>query len=539
MRQTCRPSMPLLPLLLAMATPAGSAWADDIDASAPVSRVTVFPRGAEVTRQATVALQPGEHRLVVSGLPAGIDPARLQVRLDDPDIRLGSMALEQIHEGALVSPQEQQLQAELDVLLERQREITDEIASAQTQLTLLDSLASSRSDQAFPAVADLAATLEVLATSGNAARSVIRDAERRLRTLEEEIGQKRFELSQVATQARTQQTLSISVASDSAVSTSLAVTYPSADASWQWLYEARLDTETGYLQLNRQASVTQSSGEDWSEVALTVSTGRSDQSTEAPDPGSLLVDIYDPDQANRGVRMSAAPVAADSVEQVVVTGSFLNSEAVVAASRYLVDYEIPGQVSIAADSQPQILPIDQRGMPVELAIRAVPEMDASAYLEAVFVLEDDVPIQAGTMQLYRDGAFIGSRRVDSFLPREEVRLAFGKDERIRIVAQPDAESSRDGGIIRRNRVEDHRMRYTITSYHPQPVALEVLARVPVPGNDAISVEVPRDATAFSETDVDGDSGVNLWRVTANPGEPLELKHYYSVSYPQDMRLRYR
>src|SRR5690606_29913987 len=273
MRQTCRPSMPLLPLLLAMATPAGSAWADDIDASAPVSRVTVFPRGAEVTRQATVALPPGEHRLVVSGLPAGIDPARLQVRLDDPDIRLGSMALEQIHERALVSPQEQQLQAELDVLLERQREITDEIASAQTQLTLLDSLASSRSDQSFPAVADLAATLEVLATSGNAARSVIRDAERRLRTLEEEIGQKRFELSQVATQARTQQTLSISVASDSAVSTSLAVTYPSADASWQWLYEARLDTETGYLQLNRQASVTQSSGEDWSEVALTVSTG--------------------------------------------------------------------------------------------------------------------------------------------------------------------------------------------------------------------------------------------------------------------------
>jgi len=30
------------------------------------------------------------------------------------------------------------------------------------------------------------------------------------------------------------------------------------------------------------------------------------------------------------------------------------------------------------------------------------------------------------------------------------------------VAQPDAENSREGGIIRRNRVEDHRMRYTIT-----------------------------------------------------------------------------
>src|SRR5690606_10490198 len=380
-------------------------------------------------------------------------------------------------------------------------------------------------------------------TSGNAARSVIRDAERRLRALDEEIGQKRFELSQVATQARTQQTLSISVAVDStvnsAVDTSLAVTYPSASASWQWLYEARLDTETGYLELNRQASITQGSGEDWSAVALTVSTGRSDQNTQAPAPRSLLVDIYDPQQANRELRMSAAPVAADSVEQVVVTGSFINNDAVVVASRYLVDYEIPGQVSIAADNQPQILPIDQRGMPVELAIRAVPELDTSAYLEAVFVLEDDVPIQAGAMQLYRDGAFIGSRRVNSFLPQEEVRLAFGKDERIRIVAQPDAENSRDGGIIRRNRVEDHRMRYTITSFHPQPVALEVLARVPVPGNDAISVEVSRDATAFSETDVDGDSGVNLWQVTANPGEPLELRHYYSVSYPQDMRLRYR
>lgn len=513
--------------------------ADDIELALPIDAVTVYSAGAEVTRQMVVSLPVGEHRLIFANLPAGIDSNRLQLQIDNAAVRLGGLQLEEIHEGTLVSPQEQALQTELELLLDARLEISDESASAQTQLTLLDSLAAGGGQQAPIGVDDLSATLEVLATSGNAAREVIRTANRRLRDLDREIEQKRFELAQIATRQQIRNALTVSISVNTAVSTPVLVRYPVRSASWQWLYEARLDTEAGFLQLHRQASISQSSGENWEDVALTVATGTSNGNTALPQLNSLLVDFYRPQfnvrRESQNVLSSPQP---NDVEEIVVTGSYIRNDAAVIASQYDVSFAIPGRVSIAADSQEHMLPIDQRGLDVDLAIRAFPELNPSAYLEAVFIHEDTTPMQGGEMQLYRDGTFIGSQFVSSFLPQEEIRLPFGKDDRIRIAALSDAEVSRDGGLIRRTAVEDRRVRYAITSFHPEQVTLEVLARIPVPGNDAINVEIDRAATPFDETDIDGNAGVNLWRVNAEPGETVELRHYYSVSYPQDNQLQF-
>lgn len=518
-----------------------NAAADDIELTLPIDAVTVYSSGAEVTRKMVVNLPAGEHRLIFGNLPAGIDSDRLRLQINNAAVRLGGLQLEEIHEGALVSPQEQALQTELDLLLDTRLEISDEVASAQTQLTLLDSLAAGggAGQQAPIGAADLSATLEVLATSGNAAREVIRNANRRLRDLDRQIEQKRFELAQVGTRQQVSNALTVSIAVSTAISTPVLMTYPVQRAGWRWLYEARLDTEAGFLELHRQASISQSSGENWDSVALTVATGATGGNTAAPALNSLLVDFYRP-QANlrrESQGISSAPQF-DAVEEVTVTGSYIRSSAGVVASQYAVNFEIPGRVTIAADSQEHMLPIDQRGVDVDITTRAFPEFDPSAYLEAVFMHEDTVPMQAGEMQLYRDGTFIGSRSVDAFMPQEKVRLPFGKDERIRIVVLSDAEESRDGGVIRRAVVEDRRVRYAITSFHPEAVALEVLARIPVPGNDAISVSIDRQSTPFDETDIEGNTGVNLWNVEAKPGETVELRHYYSISYPQDSQLQF-
>ena len=526
----------------ALVVSAGSR-ADDLEVASSIDRVTVFLNGAEVTRIGTVTVPSGDHRLIIQNLPAGIDPARLRLNVSSEAIRLGTLQLAESHGGELVSDEERRLQSELDQLLYQRQEIADRVEAANTQLRLLTSLAdgSVGGQQTSLDIGELSALLQTLSSSSMQAREVIREANRELAAKDQEIEQKRFELSQVATRQRTEQVLTVAVTADSAVSTNVDVTYPVNQARWGWLYEARLDTENRSLNLERKVSVVQGSGEDWADVEVTITTARPNQNTQTPQLGSLLVDFYRPQPPI--ALESRAAVAADLAEPEEAgllrpSSNMAMASPVVEATQYLVNFEIPGRVSIAADRQPQILPIDQREGEVVLAIRAVPEVDTNAYLEARFTLDSTEPLQAGIMQFYRDGAFIGRRQVPTFLPQDEVNLPFGQDERVRVEVFPEQEESRDGGTFRRTAIEDRRVRYQVTSFHSQPVDLEVLARIPIAQNEDIEVEIHDQATPFDEQDVEGNRGVLMWQRRAQSGEPIEIRHYYSIRYPDDERLQF-
>jgi len=519
--------------------------ADDLEVASTIDRVTVFLNGAEITRTGTISIPSGDHRLIIQDLPAGIDPARLRLNVADEDVRLGALQLEERHEGELVSEEERRIQAELDQLLYERQEIADRIEAANTQLQLLSSLAdgSVGGQQTSLDISELSVLLQTLSSSSIQAREVIREANRQLAAKDQEIEQKRFELSQVATRRRTEQVLTVAVTAESSTTTAVDVVYPVNQARWSWLYEARLDTEGRSLDLERKVSVTQGSGEDWTDVEVTITTARPNQNTQTPQLSSVLVDFYRPPPVMLESRSSSA-----DVEEVAVTGSFIRrSEGFAASSpvvqieatQYLVNFEIPGRVTVPADRQPQILPIDQRQGEVILVTRAVPEMDTNAYLEARFTLDSAEPLQAGVMQFYRDGAFIGRRQVPGFQPQDEINLPFGQDERVRVEVFPEQEESRGGGTFRRTAVEDRRVRYQVTSFHSQAIDLEVLGRIPVAQNEDIEVEISDEATPFDEEDVEGNRGVLMWQRRAQSSEPIEILHYYSIRYPEDERLQFR
>ena len=85
----------------------------------------------------------------------------------------------------------------------------------------------------------------------------------------------------------------IDLAAPAATKATLRVTYAVRNARWTPLYDARLDTgakdRKPALELVRRADITQSTGEDWSNVSLGVSTVRLARGGSAPELGSLIV----------------------------------------------------------------------------------------------------------------------------------------------------------------------------------------------------------------------------------------------------------
>ncbi|MEG2050359.1 MAG: DUF4139 domain-containing protein, partial [Comamonas sp.] len=72
------------------------------------------------------------------------------------------------------------------------------------------------------------------------------------------------------------------------------LSYQVRGPSWQPSYRAQLNTSKNLVQLERQALVVQTSGEDWSNVRLRLSTGQPTRNTQGALPHAWVVDIAPP-----------------------------------------------------------------------------------------------------------------------------------------------------------------------------------------------------------------------------------------------------
>jgi uncharacterized protein (TIGR02231 family) len=527
----------------ALAIPAASVLAADLAVDAHLDHVTVYRQGAVVTRVAEVSVPAGSQRLIFRGLPADVDAKTLQVTLGGTGVQLGDIEVVRINEANFVSEPERELRRRIEEVGDQQAVLTDEVATAQNQIKLLDSLAANPvggSNKAAVDATNLAAVLGTMATGESAARKRVREANLQLRVVARQKQQLEADLAKVATHSRQSTEVRAAVLASTAVTAGAAVSYTVPDASWGWIYQARLDTTKKQLVLDRQGSVSQGSGEDWKNIELTLTTALPAGDLSTPVLGSLFVDLRapEPPRVMRSFAAAAAPApaSANGLEEVTVTGA-RRQYADVAATDYVADYHVPSRVSVLADRQSRLFPIGENAFAVDLVARVVPSAGHEAHLEATFKYSESLPIEAGQLELYRDSAYVGEADTPAFLPGADVRMPFGVDERMRVTIRDEAGQSGQKGLLNRQTVKETRRRIDITNYHPTVIAVEVLDRIPVSKNEDIHVEILKGATDPTVKDLDGKAGVWLWKLEPPPQQTVTIHQAYSVQYPAGRQLQ--
>jgi uncharacterized protein (TIGR02231 family) len=531
--------------LYILALAASAASAEDIEATLRVDAVKVYPRTAAVTRRGNVSIPAGEHRLIVRGLPDPVDPGSLRVSAGSRAVRLGGVEIEKIVAADFVGDAERALSAKLVTLEDQRTAVQDEIPTAETQLKLVDGLAgvpAHGDDDLLERSANLPATLSVMANGAAEARAKIRAAKISLRELDAQIAATKAELEKVRTTKKSTTEVRATIFASAAVTTQVGVEYRVNDAAWVWLYEARLDTSDKTLEFARQASISQGTGEDWRNAEVTVTTAKPASDAASPRVASLFV----------GLQNFPASGGGSELEEIIVTGTRVRGSyssysprqyepppritAESFATEFVAEYRIPGRVSIDADRQTRVYPVSEEAFEPELLARAVLPAGPDARLEAAFHYDGELPIDAGRVQLYRDGAYIGAAALPLLLPGSDVRVPFGVDERIRIVVRDERTESGARGLANRQALDEQRRRYEITSYHAAALPIEIIDRVPVPTDSGIDVKVLDGATPPTQRNLDGKEGVYLWRFDGTPRQTQTIRHYYSVRYPNDRML---
>jgi uncharacterized protein (TIGR02231 family) len=540
---TNRVVMTSIIVLAAFAT--ARAEAADVEAASAVDAVTVYPDGASVTRVVTVDLPAGDNTLVLKDFPLKLDPSSLRVE-GEADTRLTIGAIDTRPPRAAPPVNLPELDKRIETLRDERADLDGVVASAAARRKFAERFADSspagigEKGEARP-LADWRAAFAAVADEVAAADAAIREATRKQRDIDREIA--RVEQDR-ATKPSGKIEVKIALAANAPAKATLHVTYTVPNARWTPIYDVRLDTgakdRKPALELVRRAEITQATGEDWPDAALSVSTVRTALGGKAPELNPLVVQY--PSQSAVGFSAPAsAPMPMQRAmqphlakEQNLLTDQLMEKQAVAEVSGFQVVFKIPGRVSVGASEGAKSLYISAATISPDLVVRSVPVIDPTAFLEASFIQSEDAPLLPGRMSIYRDGVFVGRGQMAAASKEEKVRLGFGADDKVKIVRSVVKRNEGSAGlIVTTSKTDERSFKTAIRNGHDFPIRVAIEDQLPVSENEDIQVEMLSSTTPPTTTNLRDKRGVLEWTVEVAPADAKEIAFAWRVRWPKD------
>jgi uncharacterized protein (TIGR02231 family) len=517
---------------------------------ADIVAVTVFPDRARVTRRARVALPAGEARVVFDNLPLALVTDSVRVSGSGPATVLGVDVTREYQVprhylpgggdevAATLERQLREARAALASLRDEEEVATERLEfltrlARRATASYARALAAGRTDPA--AVGDLGGTL---AAQQAEVRALRRDVAERREQAEEQVAAYERGLEARRRQRepdRMAATVSLAVDGGSdataAASVELELAYLVDGAGWHSTYDLRLDGET--LNLTWFGLVTQHTGEDWPECDLRLSTARPSGEVIVPELDPWFLDRFRPlpPPAPRAVRggpagltavgaampAPSAPMMAYAAEDMAPppigeVGASVE-HGVTAAT-----YQPARPVAVPADGAAHRATITVIELGAALDYVTAPVRAAEAHLRAKVTNTSDHTLLAGAAAVFHAGDFVGSTALETWAPGEEVELALGVDDRVRVERELVRRTAARAVLsTTRRREAEHRIR--VANHSPRPVRVTVLDQLPVSRDEGIVVkELRLDPAPAERTDM----GVLTWVLDLAEGQTKDI-----------------
>lgn len=504
---------------------------------APIEKVTLYPGSATVERM--VQVSPGMTQVEITGLLANFntDTVRLQA---DPGIQVGQVLTRDQAASESRNPREAELEAKIQALQDQVAQIDADHKSAQLVQGYLERLGGGEPGGAR-APADpkaLLATLDAIRKGGSDALARMHDAELRKRALNKQLDALKRDLEKLQAGTRESRTMTVAVSVKQAGR--LVLSYQVNRAGWKPTYRASLDSNASSVELERMATISQKTGEDWNGVKLRLSTGQPNMSAHAPDPSSWLLSWRPPQQEQEFTQLRyARPVASPAPPPAPVTVAGSRRAAaddyiapvVETQGNFATEYEVPAKVSLASDGREIAVGLTKQALAVKQLVRISPRTNRDTAVLTIDAARPDGIWLPGQVQLRRDGSYVGALHWN---PQDSERfsMSFGRDPLVRVSTERRNEKSGEAGLFNRDNQKRIADTYVVTSFHRRPIDILVLEPTPVSQDDKVKVKVALSPEA-NVRDWQQRRGLVGWERTLKPNETARFDVDYVIDYPKE------
>jgi uncharacterized protein (TIGR02231 family) len=555
------PSFRLLPRL-AVALCVGGASVPGLRAApsdSRISAVTVYQDRAVVTRTATVQLPGGTTELVFANLPQALNEQSLQVSgKGTAQATILDVSAKQTYVDYTPDARVKELEDQLKGLGKQMRGLDDRQTLLNAQSSTLDRMegalfAPPTKDVPRPDLNQFTASLAYLSeqkakiTSDRAALDEQREElQNKINTVQNQLNELR------GAGGKAFKTVTVRVAAAQAGSLDLSLSYTVPGASWVPSYDARLASAERLVQLDYFGIVRQNTGEDWKDVALTLSTARPSLGGAAPVLSVWQLDVFNPillrQQAAREERqrhdMANKAVAPAAVNMQTLTSNLTEgvggedkdaffATATIEAGATSAAFKIAVSSSIPSDNSPQKVPVTSASLKAVPEYLTVPKRQAAAFLTSKVVNSSDFPLLAGAMNVFLDGTFVATSGLRTVMSGEKFDLALGVDDGIAIKHKRVNKFTEDTGLTNSGKRITYEYLLTIQNNKKTSERVIVADQVPLSRNEKVVVKLlSPDAKDVKPT----DEGTLKWTLDLKPGEKRELTVKFTVEYDNNVNV---
>ncbi|GAA1585488.1 DUF4139 domain-containing protein [Kribbella hippodromi] len=510
---------------------------------APIVAVVVYPGRARVTRRGRITVPSGDQTVYVEPLPLSLEADSLRVSGRGPATVLGVDLATQHHPEApddvVAALERERIDAaeQVNVLVDAD-EVQQQLDTFLGQLARRAGSSFARTLAAGDGGAELGEFTESLAARLAAVRTKRRELAAERRAAEKRLAavDRRLEsLAKQRTPDRRAAAVAVTLESEAEVEVELSYVVPSA--GWTSSYDIRLVGDQ--LTLSWYGLIQQRTGEDWPECDLTLSTARPTVGAKVPELEPWFLDRLRPVPP-----MPAAPGAVAYGGRGSLTGqvtpqadlaaapAFDQVEAVVEQGVTAASYTPPRPVAVPADGASHRATIAAIDLDAELDYVTAPVRSTAVHLRATVVNSSAHTLPAGRTAVFHEADYVGSAALPLWAPGEEVELALGLDDRIRVerkLARRTA-SKATLGSTRRREVE---YETTIENHTPRTARITVLDQLPVSRDHEITVKPVSTTPDPAETT---ELGVLTWKLDLAAGAETTIKLGFRVDTAKSVDL---
>lgn len=501
----------------------------------------VFLSGAQVARTASAMVPAGTSLFVFTGLAQGVDPQSIQVT------GKGGYTIMSVNHRMnylTESPKKkeiEELKAQIK-RLEHNYNIENGVQQVwvnEEQLLLKNSAVGGQ--QNGLTATQLQAVNDYVRERMKAMKVGWLEQEEKKQAIHAEAEKLRQQLSSLQAQApRPTSEVVVEIASDVEVNASFTLTYFVGNAGWTPAYDLRAKSVGQPIELLMKAQVTNNTGEDWSKVNVSLSSGNPTLGGVMPGLNPWTLFIPRP-QYLQEVTISSRSRKADAAPSVASGGVAMDDEKyeeraanttvanTVAYRTTTVEFVIETPFTVPSDGVPHMVGVKSHSIPATFKHYATPKLDKDAFLYARTTGWEDLNLLPGQANVFFEGTFVGESYLQLDIPRDTLDISLGRDKGV-VVERVKRKTTDQKAVVGGKRTVTIGWDLTVRNTKGTAIELEVRDQYPLSPQSEIEVKLEDQGGAV----VDEQKGFLTWNFRLEPKAAKKLGFVYVVKHPKEM-----
>lgn len=523
-----------------------------------IKEATIYRSGAKLHNVADVRLAVGENTIVFEKLSLGCNPQSIQVRIKG-NAKLMSASF-RTNTTEIAKPdfvKGQKIQDSIEVLSENLARLSSETAILKQEERIIEQnqsrVGSGQGTVSNPiSINELKDLVTYYRTRVTEIKNRLLDIAKQERKLQKQQGEMQDRYNKaLQNESETAGEIVMQITSTMAQSVEITCIYLVNSASWKPLYDLRAESVDKPLNLIYKASVYQSSGVDWKNVKLHLSSAMPLVDNSRPILNPKYIDYqviqynaYGKNKANTEqfrvnsyqLQNSAQapsmndsknyppPPAAEEMRPELLDFQEDNTQ----SFNEVFDIEQLHTVLNNASAE-QIIEYNAREIPAVYEYHAVPKVEPAVFLLAKITDYGKYNLLSGNANIFYKDTYIGQSYIDTKTTLDTLLLSLGRDEEIVIKRVKPTDVTTAPRLFNNHKKETIAYDIIIKNNKSVPISIEVLDQIPISKNSEIEVELDEKNGA----EYNKDYGKLLWRIKVPERKNKTIRFSYTVKYPKD------